>query len=71
MDRMLHILTLLFLLVSCNPVPSPEPEREPEITFSSDELSLSPEGGEASLKVSASTSWSIATDGQNWYSLYC
>lgn len=69
MDRMLHILTLLFLLVSCNPVPTPEPEREPEITFSSNELVLSPEGGEASLKVSASTNWSIATDGQSWYSL--
>ena len=69
MNRMLHILTLLFLLVSCNPVPTPEPEREPEITFSSNELVLSPEGGEVSLKVSASASWSIATDGQNWYSL--
>ncbi len=69
MNRMLHILTLLFLLVSCNPVPTTEPEREPEITFSSNELILSPEGGEASLKVNASTSWSIATDGQNWYAL--
>ena len=69
MDRMLHILTLLFLLVSCNPVPTPEPEREPEITFSSNELVLSSEGGESSLKVSASTNWSIATDGQSWYSL--
>ncbi len=69
MDRMLHILTLLFLLVSCNPVPTPEPEREPEITFSSNELVLSSEGGESSLKVSASAGWSIATDGQTWYAL--
>ena len=69
MDRMLHILTLLFLLVSCNPVPTPEPEQEPEITFSSNELVLSSEGGESSLKVSASAGWSIATDGQTWYAL--
>ena len=69
MNRMLHILTLLFLLVSCNPVPTPEPEREPEITFSSKELVLSSEGGESSLKVSASAGWSIATDGQTWYAL--
>ena len=69
MDRMLYLLSLLCMLVSCNPVPTPEPEREPEIRFSSDALVVSPEGGEASLKVTASTGWSVATDGQAWYSL--
>jgi hypothetical protein len=34
MDRMLYLLSLLFMLVSCNPVPTPEPEPEPVIGFS-------------------------------------
>ena len=69
MDRMLYLLSLLCMLVSCNPVPTPEPEREAEIRFSSDALVVSPEGGEASLRVTASAGWNIATDGQTWYSL--
>ena len=69
MDRMLYLLSLLCMLVSCNPVPTPEPEREPEIRFSSDSLVVSPEGGEVSVRVTASTGWSVATDGQDWYAL--
>ena len=69
MNRMLSILSLFFLLVSCQPVPVPEPEQEPQISFSSEELAVNPEGGEASLKVTASASWNISTDGQEWYSL--
>ena len=69
MTRMSYILSFLFLLVSCNPVPVPEPEPEPVISFSADELVVSPEGGEASLKVAANSTWSVATDGQSWYSL--
>ena len=71
MDRMLYILSVLFLLVSCNPVPTPVPEPDPEpvINFSAAELVAAPEGGEASLKVTASATWSVETDGQGWYSL--
>lgn len=69
MDRMFYLLSLLFLLVSCNPVPTPEPEPEPVIGFSASELTVNPEGGDASLKVTASTTWSVTTDGQTWYQL--
>ena len=69
MDRMFYLLSLLFLLVSCNPVPTPEPEPEPVIGFSASELTVNPEGGDASLKVTASTTWSVTTDGQTWYTL--
>ena len=69
MDRMLYILSMLFLLVSCDPVPTPEPDPEPVIRFSANELVMLPEGGEASLRVTASETWSVATDGQAWYSL--
>ena len=67
---MLSFLSFLFLLVSCNPVtPEPEPVPEPVIRFSDTELIVSPEGGDAALIVSASATWSVATDGQAWYSL--
>jgi hypothetical protein len=66
---MFYLLSLLFLLVSCNPVPTPEPEPEPVIGFSASELTVNPEGGDASLKVTASTTWSVTTDGQAWYRL--
>ena len=71
MNDMVYLLSLLFLLVSCNPVPDPQPEPEPEpvISFSATELTVSPEGGEASLRVTASATWSVETDGQSWYSL--
>ena len=69
MERMLTLISLLFMLVSCNPVPTPEPDPEPVIQFAANELVVSPEGGEASVKVTASTTWSVATDGQDWYSL--
>ena len=69
MDRMFYLLSLLFMLVSCNPVPTPEPEPEPVIGFSASELTVNPEGGDASLKVTASTTWSVTTDGQAWYRL--
>ena len=69
MERMLYIVSLLFLLASCDPVPTPEPDPEPVISFAASELTVSPEGGDASVKVTASGTWSVATDGQSWYTL--
>ena len=68
MKRM-FLISLLFLLVSCDPVPLPEPDPEPVINFAASELVVSPEGGEATVKITSSTTWSVATDGQPWYSL--
>ena len=68
MKRM-FLISLLFMLVSCDPVPVPEPDPEPVINFAASELVVSPEGGEATVKITSSTTWSVATDGQPWYSL--
>ena len=71
MIRMFSLLSFFFLLSACNPVPDPEPAPipEPTVSFSSNELIISPEGGEASVKVTATATWSVLTDGQSWYSL--
>ncbi|MCR5710432.1 MAG: family 16 glycosylhydrolase [Bacteroidales bacterium] len=68
---MLSLLSFLIVLASCDPVPQPEPAPvpEPTVSFSANELTVSPEGGEASVKVTASSTWNVTTDGQAWYSL--
>lgn len=61
----------LFLLFSCGesqPIPEPEPET-PSISFSAPALVVSPEGGDASVRVNSNTVWSVETDGKDWYSL--
>ena len=71
MRNMLALLSLVLLLSACNtpvtPV-GPEPEA-PVIRFDANELAVEAEGGEASVKVSATASWTVATDGQDWYVL--
>lgn len=61
----------MLLLVSCGgTVTPPEPEpATPTITFSPSSLTLSAEGGEATARVTASSVWSVETDGGDWYSL--
>ena len=71
MNRMIALLSILLLASACQKTPdTPEPEPlTPTIAFSAEEFALNPEGGEASLKVKASGTWSVATDGQAWYTL--
>ena len=71
MKKMLSLLSALLVLVSCHG-PQPDPVPEPAksgIQFAASSLTLNPEGGEASVKVTASGTWTITTDGQEWYSL--
>ena len=66
---MLSLLVALFLAAACGQkVPEPAPV-VPEISFSPASLSLPSEGGEASVRVNATALWTVATDGQDWYSL--
>ena len=67
---MISLLGILFLVASCGePVP-PEPTPEvPTINFSDSGLTVSPEGGEASMRVTATGTWVVETDGQDWYKL--
>ena len=69
-NRMISLLGILFLVASCGePVP-PEPTPEvPTINFSDSGLTVSPEGGEASMRVTATGTWVVETDGQDWYKL--
>lgn len=67
---MVTLLCFLFLLASCGDPGIPDPVTPaPEIRFSANELTVSPEGGEASLRVTASATWSVTGDGQGWYAL--
>ena len=68
---MLAILSLVLLIASCNtPVTPDGPKPEaPVIQFAASELAVDAEGGEASVKVTASATWSVAADGQDWYVL--
>ena len=70
-DKMLTLLSIVLLVASCNkPEPEPVPAPElPSIAFSAAEMILEPEGGEATVRVTASTAWQVATDGQSWYEL--
>ena len=67
---MFPLSVLLLLMVACGePVP-PEPVPDPPvIRFSESGLSVSPEGGEAALKVTATSTWQVQDDGQSWYRL--
>ena len=67
---MISLLGILFLVASCGEPVTPEPTPEaPTIRFSDSGLTVSPEGGEASVKVTSSATWSVETDGQLWYAL--
>ena len=69
-SKMIFLSGLLFLLVACGEPVTPEPApAPPTIRFSDSGLTVSPEGGEASVKVTASATWQVKTDGQAWYSL--
>ena len=64
------IASAMLLVAACGgkePVPGPEPA--PTIEFSPSALTLSPEGGEGSVRVQASAVWDVRTDGQDWYEL--
>ena len=68
---MLAILSLVLLVASCNTPETPDdPKPEaPTLTFSAGELVVDAEGGEASVKATASATWTVAMDGQGWYTL--
>ncbi len=71
MKRMLSLIASVVLLAACGgklPDPAPAPA-VPTISFSSPELTVSPEGGDATVRVDASAVWTVETDGQDWYSL--
>lgn len=71
MKNMFSLTVMICLLAACGgklPAPDPVPV-QPVIRFASAELALDPRGGETSVRVEASTAWSIETDGQDWYSL--
>ena len=71
MKKMFPLISALLLLFACKePIPDPQPEPvKSSIQFAASELVLSPEGGEASVKVTASGTWTVSTDGQDWYTL--
>ena len=68
---MLALLSLVLMIASCNtPVTPDDPTPEaPTIAFSAGELAVDAEGGEASVKATASATWTVATDGHGWYAL--
>ena len=71
MKDMLSLIASALLLAACGtklPDPAPAPAA-PTIAFAPAELTVSPEGGEASVRVDASAVWTVETDGQDWYSL--
>lgn len=73
MNKFLSFLTFSLLQLACscggtNPVPEPETPK-PTITFASSEVSIAPEGETVSVRVQASGSWTVETDGQDWYTL--
>ncbi|MBR5019548.1 MAG: family 16 glycosylhydrolase [Bacteroidales bacterium] len=69
-SKMFFLSGLLFLAVACGEPVTPEPApTPPAIRFSDSGLTVSPEGGEASVKVTATATWQVQTDGQSWYSL--
>ena len=69
MRKMLSLLVSLCLLAACGEkTPDPVPAQA-TIRFAASELTLEAEGGDVSLRVEATGSWSVSTDGQAWYSL--
>ena len=70
MKHMLSLLATLLLAVSCGQKePKPAPAPAATLSFAVPTLEISPEGGEASLRVTANTRWTVGTDGQGWYSV--
>ena len=67
---MLSLISAVILTAACGgKIPAPAPAPAPTISFASASLEISPEGGEASLRVNASARWTVSTDGQTWYNL--
>lgn len=67
---MLSLIASVLLLAACGAKePAPVPAPAAMIEFNPGTLSVSPEGGEASVRVQASAVWSVQTDGQDWYTL--
>ncbi|MBR1538717.1 MAG: family 16 glycosylhydrolase, partial [Bacteroidales bacterium] len=71
MRTMLAVLSLILLAVACQtPVtpddPTPEP---PTLSFAASSLAVDAEGGEASVRVTSSSAWSVSADGQDWFRL--
>ena len=66
----LSLLSVFLLIAACNtPVTPDNPEPAPTIGFSASELAVDAEGGEARVKVTASATWNVSVDGQDWYAL--
>ena len=65
------ILSLICLAVACHtPVTSDDPTPvAPTLSFAASSLAVEAEGGEASVRVTSSATWSVETDGQSWYAL--
>ena len=70
MNRMISLFAAALLLFACKGTEpdSPAPAA-PTIHFSAPELVVSPEGGEATVKVESTASWNVSTDGQEWFGL--
>ncbi len=71
MKKMFSLLSALLVVLSCQgtqPDPTPEPAKA-SLQFAVSPLTLDPQGGEASVKVTASGTWGVSTDGQAWYSV--
>ena len=67
---MLSLIASVLLLVACGEKePTPTPAPAATIEFQPGTLSVSAEGGEAAVRVQASATWSVQTDGQDWYTL--
>ena len=70
MNKMLSLISAVILTAACGgKIPAPAPAPAPTISFASASLDISPEGGEASLRVNSSARWTVSADGQTWYSL--
>ena len=70
MQKMLSLISAVILTAACGgKIPAPAPAPAPTISFAPATLEISPEGGEASVRVESSTRWTVSTDGQTWYSL--
>ena len=63
-------IAILLLAVHCtSPKEEPVTPSEPTIKFASTELVADPEGGVVSVKVEATSTWAVSSDGQDWYKL--
>ena len=66
---MLSLIASFLLLAACGEkTPEPVPAA-PEISFACTEMALDPQGGETTVRVSATAAWTVTTDGQEWFAL--